>query len=100
MSAPAIVRTHAEFEATPELLASIFWGAWSSKEQAQFFDALAVEVKKTFDEPDNKWRHICGEEGEGQWWHLAKDLAELPKARSMLMAIAAPHYWHTLKAAA
>ena len=97
MSAPAIVRTSAEFEATPELVASIFWSAWGSDQQAQFFEALALEVRKTFSDEKNKWRWVCGEEGEGQWWHVAKALT--PQARSILMAMAAPHYLHILRAA-
>lgn len=89
---------------TPTLLAQLFW-QMRSTDQAEFFNALAGEIKQTYEDPNNKWAGSCGPEGEGQWWHLARDL--LPqemtdineKGRAILMAMAAPLYLNVLRSA-
>lgn len=54
-----------EMAVTPEVLAKAFWGM-SDQQQADFFDALAAEVRKTTKSPYNY--------GENQWIYMASEL--------------------------
>lgn len=101
MNEPIIVKQTVEMQMTPHLLAQAFWSMDSTK-QAEFFAAVAVEVRRTYEENQAKPRHLQSwgvyADGEGQWWHLCNDLKANDAARSMLMSMAAPLYLHTLRA--
>lgn len=87
-------------ELTPQLLAAAFWRL-DDTQQAAFFVALVAEIDKTRADPATRWPGLLGEYGEGQWYGLEKRLAEPQhkEARAMLMALAAPLFLHTLRAA-
>lgn len=74
-------------ELTPAVLAAAFWGM-DSTQQAQVFAELH-KLGDTFSR-------------ECQWHYLGKDLEKpgMDDARGELMSLAAPLYWHTLRAAA
>lgn len=94
MSAP--VTATATVALTPEMLAQAFWSLCSD-EQAKFFEALHSEIQVTRSDESNRWRWMLGEDGSGQWYHLGKDVEKNDKARSILMAMAAPLYLHALR---
>jgi hypothetical protein len=90
-------------EITPEDMAQAFW-AWSDVRQAEFLVRLA-EVIEADHAGGNRSAYSLG---ELQWFGLGHYLlndscqrteAERDKARSMLMAMAAPLFLHTLLAA-
>lgn len=58
------VKETREINITPQLMAEVFWGM-SDMQQADFFEALAAEVKK------NKSAYSFG---EMQWCYMASEL--------------------------
>jgi hypothetical protein len=85
--------------ATPELLARLFWNM-DSGQQMEFFSALYHEIQVSRDE-SHKNKHLIGEYGDGQWYFLRQSASEMPQPKQLnaintLRAIAAPFYLYTV----
>lgn len=78
------MKTEVNIEITPAMMAKQFWGM-NNIEQCKFFKELADIIEED----------KCT--AEMQWYYLEQELRKDDKARSMLMDIAAPLFWQTLK---
>ena len=85
----------AKVHLTPAMMAEAFW-AMGNGEQAKFFEELNLLIQHEF---ATKPKSYAWSLGEMQWLYLGDSLAENRPAREMLMAMAAPLYLHTLRAA-
>ena len=85
----------ATVQLTPAMMAEAFWGMENSQ-QAQFFEELNRLIQHEY---ATKPKSYAWSLGEMQWLYLGDSLAENKPAREMLMAMAAPLYLHTLRAA-
>ncbi len=75
------VTTHVTL--TPEAMASEFW-KMGSDDQCKFFESLGKNIgDATYN-------------AELQWCYVAEGMQKNDLARSTLMSLAAPLFWHTL----
>lgn len=69
---------------TPEMMAQQFW-SWNSEEQCNFFEEISKEIG------DQAFQAGL------QWWYLEQELRNNQVARDVLMDMAAPLFWQTMK---
>jgi hypothetical protein len=89
--------TTIEATLTVEQIADAFV-ALGSNGQAEFFGHVARACKREGFSGELQWHYVCGHlDGDAWLTSIDKDLAR--EGRSELMALAAPLYLHTLRAA-